>query len=188
MCAPNPFSPHLMLAHALWKGLLQPSDHVIDATCGNGQDTLVLAQLLYRGRVFAMDMQKRALERTAARVPGSLYPQVELLHVSHETFPSIVRSQEIKLIVYNLGYLPGGDKSLTTRAGTTLASFHEALHLISWRGAISITCYPGHAEGHLEEALLHNRALQLDPACWRVSHFHWTRRRLSPSLLWITRA
>ena len=57
-----------------------------------------------------------------------------------------------KLIVYNLGYLPGSDKLLTTKTSSTLLSVEKALSLIAPNGAISITCYPGHEEGKKEEA------------------------------------
>ena len=54
-------------SHKIWEGVLTPGDHVIDATCGNGHDTLFLAKcvdLERGGKVFAFDIQEKALLTT----------------------------------------------------------------------------------------------------------------------------
>lgn len=145
--------PIIELAHAFWRTLVQPGDLVIDATCGNGKDSLVLAQLVGEsGVLIGLDIQEEALERTRARLMAHLPPaQLKNIHLflqSHETFPPLERAP--KLVVYNLGYLPGGNKKITTLLETTLASIKNALQLLSPGGALSIVCYPGHPEGARE--------------------------------------
>ncbi len=155
--------PHLEQAHQFWKEHLKPSDHAIDATCGNGKDTAILAGLVPDGHVYAIDIQEDAL--AAARRHAAL-KNVSFLHQCHTHLPE---DQMVRLIVYNLGYLPGGNKLLTSQAGTTLISVARALEILPTGGALSITCYPGHAEGAREE-----KALQ-----------KWSEA-LSQSVLWST--
>lgn len=167
------FNSHLDLAHRLWKELLEPGDLAIDATCGNGHDTLFLAQM--GARVIACDIQQEAIERTKKRVEGY---DVELIHSCH----SKLLYNEIKLVVYNLGYLPNGNKALTTTATTTLASVKNFLPRVT--GAISLTCY-AHPEGKKEKEALLTFCQTLPPDQWNCTHFQWKNRTDSPSLIFI---
>lgn len=138
---------HIQQAHAVWRDHLRPTDIVIDATCGNGHDTLVLASLAHH--VYALDIQKEALETTKKRLSG--YTNITYCHQCHSTLPDVSPA----LIVYNLGYLPGGDKEVTTMTATTLRSLEQARTILAPGGMISITLYPGHREGEYEtEAIL----------------------------------
>lgn len=137
--------PHLEKAHQFWKKFLKPSDHVIDATCGNGKDTAILAHLVPTGHVYAIDIQKDAIKSAQSHLSFS---NVSFLHQCHTQLP---KDQKVRLVVYNLGYLPGGNKHLTSRVETTLISITTALELLPLGGALSITCYPGHEEGAREE-------------------------------------
>jgi hypothetical protein len=89
--------------------------------------------------------------------------------------------------VYNLGYLPGGKKSITTQTDTTLESVKLSLELLADDGAISITCYPGHEEGAREEKELLAFAETLSSKEWNVCQHKWLNRPRSPSLLWLLR-
>lgn len=189
------FQSHLDLAHRYWEQLVKPGDWVIDATCGNGYDTLKLCQLAIaegQGKVIALDLQPEAIASTQSllesRIGVSERSLVELHCQSHTSFPSHCREGSIQLIVYNLGYLPKGNKSLTTTVETTHLSLQQALPLIRNGGAISITCYPGHEEGKKEEAALLSFAAKLPPTEWNVCFHRWMNRADSPSLLLLTRA
>jgi predicted methyltransferase len=142
--------PHLLKAHQFWKDHLKPADHVIDATCGNGKDTSVLANLVPQGLVYAIDIQEDAIKKTRAHVQAG---NVTFLHQCHTHMP---KDKNVRLVVYNLGYLPGGNKALTSKTETTLLSVASALELLPLGGALSITCYPGHPEGAIEEKALQN--------------------------------
>ncbi len=184
------FQSHLDLAHHYWKGLLQSGDWAIDATCGNGQDTLVLAEMLLnkaRSEVIAIDIQEEAIRRTQELLSPLLLPKVQLFQQSHVNFPSLANAVPVKLVVYNLGYLPRGNKQFTTQTPTTLQSVQKALSLIISGGAVSITCYPGHPEGASEEKALLELVGQLSPSDWNVCYHTFPNRRAAPSLLLIQR-
>lgn len=182
------FQSHLDLPHSYWKEVVKPGDTVIDATCGNGHDTLFLAKIALTdnsGHVFALDIQKTALQNTTTYLKENLPPQhfsrIHFHETCHSTFPETQNT--VKLIVYNLGYLPGGDKGLTTRVNSTLSSLKNAMRLLADGGVISITCYPGHAEGRKEEEALLKKLQSLPPFEWQCSHQCWINRKEAPSLL-----
>ena len=172
---------HLELAHNLWQNHLNSSDFAIDLTCGNGYDTLFLADLLKDGLVFGIDLQQKAIEATFLKIQE--YKNVALFQLAHPNLPLLPIKP--KLAVYNLGYLPSGDKSITTTAPTTIASLDTIKDVLSLDGAISITCYPGHAAGLIEEEAVLLWAKNLAFAEWDVVHFRKLNRDRSPSLIWI---
>jgi SAM-dependent methyltransferase len=174
--------PHLDQAHFYWKNLLKPDDHVIDATCGNGKDTLRLAELIPEGHVYALDIQEIALQKARELIP---YSNISYLLQCHSRLPAGLPAGRFKLVVYNLGYLPGGNKNLTTLTATTLESLEKAAQLIVIGGALSITCYLGHPEGALEEQAVHGWVTNLDPQKWHITHHVW--REKSPTLFFIVK-
>lgn len=172
--------PHLAFAHNLWRSLILPGDLAIDATVGNGHDSVFLCEL--GAEVIGLDIQREALEKTRERMRDK---PIQLLLKSHAEIASLELKGKAKLIVYNLGYLPGGNKEITTKLESTMASVEGALGLLARNGALSITCYPGHDEGLREESSLVKWASTLDPMQWSVCHYRWLNRVRAPSLLWI---
>lgn len=175
-------SPHLHKAHTLWKELVHPSDIVIDATAGNGHDTVFLSHLVKSGKIYAIDIQPQALLNTQNKIGPN--PCIEYICASHVSFPPSIEKGSVQLIVYNLGYLPGGDKSLTTLTSTTITSLQNALPLLKPGGAISIMLYPGHEEGAKEEQALLAYVKTLD---LEVHHYKWGDNPKHPSLLWLVK-
>lgn len=156
MSLAHPPSPLLRgpvsLVHLLLRSLLRPGSRAVDATCGNGKDTCLLAELVGpQGHVWAIDIQRTALERTAARLPDELRQRVTLLHAGHEQLPELVEAP-LDAVVFNLGWLPGADRQITTTTATTLSALGGACHLLAPAGMLFITCYPGHPEGASEAA------------------------------------
>lgn len=177
---------HLQLAHDLWKKHLLPSDNVIDATCGNGKDSLYLASLINEGKLFCFDIQKKAIENTTSLLIKNqidLY-KVVFFNTSHENFECVPKNNPIKLIAYNLGYLPGADKSITTKTDSTINSIRSGLELIINGGALSITCYSGHDEGDKEQTQIFNLLNLIDKSKFDISTYLWTKPK-APSLVWI---
>jgi SAM-dependent methyltransferase len=168
--------PHLDQAFIYWKNLLKSTDSVIDATCGNGKDALRLAELVPQGHVYAIDIQEAALNKAKELIPNS---NISYHLQSHADLPQI----GVKLIVYNLGYLPGGNKNLTTMTSSTLASLEQAVQRIPIEGALSITCYPGHEEGAQEEQAVKGWVKDLDPQKWSIIFHEW--RKKSPTLFFV---
>jgi len=189
------FQSHLDVAHSYWNTLVKKGDVVIDATCGNGQDTLILAQLSLtptQGYLYGIDIQQRAVEITHQylnqHLPAAFLARISLINQCHSDFPQEISPESVRLITYNLGYLPGGgNKNLTTRVETTLESLKKALFLIQKGGALSITLYPGHPEGQREEEKILLWAKELSPFQWNCCHHQWINRFKSPSLLLIQR-
>ena len=186
------FSPHLSLAHAYWKGHLRPGDIAIDATCGNGHDTIELARILLAhpdSLLLGLDVQQTALENTSSllrsSVPESYIARILLHRRCHADIDLIPLPVPPRLIVYNLGYLPGSDKTITTQTPTTMQSVQKALRLLALGGALSITCYPGHPEGAKEEAAILTWAKNLPSDQWHVCHHCWINRPAAPSLFWV---
>jgi len=187
------FQSHLDLAHTYWETHLKktsPPYVIVDATCGNGYDTLALAKMALihtEGALYGIDAQEEAIERTQRRLRSELSAEVmnkiSLAHQSHATFPTEI--PECDLVVYNLGYLPGGDKTKTTHPSTTLLSLHHALSRMKKGGLISMTCYPGHIEGAEEEEALLEYTSQLPPQEFLVCHHRINNRSQAPSLLLI---
>lgn len=189
---PLPFESHLKLAHAYWAQHNLRNACVVDATAGNGHDTLHLCKLVLHedhGAVYAFDIQSQALENTFTRLKEELtneqIKRVHLMNCCHSELAEISKynSLPIRLIVYNLGYLPGGDKSNTTLVETTLRSLEAACNLLESGGLISITCYPGHPAGAIEEKALLEFTSKLPRKVWNCCHHRWVNRTLSPSLL-----
>jgi predicted methyltransferase len=138
-----------------------PGGLAIDATAGGGVDTLFLARTVGpKGRVFAFDIQEAALERTGRRLAdaaaaGEALAPVELLLAGHERMAELVPPEahgNIRAVMFNLGYLPGGDAGVITRPHTTLAALDAALELLAPGGALTAVLYPGHPGGDAEAA------------------------------------
>ena len=164
------------LSHLFIRRFVRPGDHVIDATCGNGHDTLLLAELVgSNGRVWAFDVQPGAIEATAARLSeAGGFDTVVLVHAGHETMAEHCCGP-VNAVVFNLGYLPGGDRSVVTRPQSTLAGLGQSLAILTAGGIIAITIYPGHEGGAREQSALEARLTQLAPHSfhvWRMSQMN----------------
>lgn len=156
------------LAHQILSCRIREGDRVVDATCGNGNDTLFLARLVGpSGHVFAFDVQQKALERTRSQLEQeSLGERVTLVAVGHERMGEYVRTP-VRGIVFNLGYLPGGDRNVTTRPFTTRAGIDAGLLLLLPEGIMTVAVYSGHDGGEEGEDILRHCS-SLDPRIWNV--------------------
>ncbi len=134
---------------------LRPGDTAVDATMGNGHDTLFLAETVgQEGHVFAFDIQQSALEFTRRLLEeNGVSDRVTLLCRSHSEMAEAVHGP-VSAVVFNLGWLPGGDHRITTRCDSTEKAVPEALKLLRPGGVVTICAYPGHAEGSRERDIL----------------------------------
>jgi predicted methyltransferase len=161
------------LAHDVIAGHVHAGDIVIDATMGNGYDTLFLAQLVGEtGRVYAFDVQQQAIDQTRARLDMfEAAKQVTLINGNHADMLALLPAKiagSVAAVVFNLGYLPGGEKSLTTTAGSTLNALDASLELVRPGGIISLLVYVGHAGGKEENrAILDWLAILPEMYTWR---------------------
>ncbi len=139
------------LAAEVLRRVLRPGDIAVDATMGNGHDTLLLCSLVGEsGRVYAFDVQREAVEATRRRLKDAGFEGRAVLNcIGHEHLREQVKGP-VKAAVFNLGWLPGGDHRITTRTETTLQAVEAALELLIPGGVLVLCAYPGHEEGTRE--------------------------------------
>ncbi|MCI5802265.1 MAG: methyltransferase domain-containing protein [Oscillospiraceae bacterium] len=144
---------------------------VADFTMGNGNDTLFLSSLVPKGHVYAFDIQPQALENTQKRLKEHGAPEnVSLILDSHHNLERYIPGG-IDAGMFNLGYLPHGDPSLTTRRETSLPAVQKAVERLNPRGVVVVVVYPGHEEGRLEGEALQEMAKGFDPEVYDATVF-----------------
>lgn len=134
---------------------ISQGDTVADFTMGNGHDTLWLSNTVgENGKVYAFDIQNQALESTRKLLETEAkYNNWQLFLRSHSECDECIKTP-IKAGVFNLGYLPGSDKTVTTLRETTRVAVEKAISLLDTDGILIIAVYPGHDEGTAEGDML----------------------------------
>ena len=139
---------HRLIQEHFWSLDKNPK-HAVDATCGNGFDTVFLASWVSEA-VYAFDIQDIAIKNTQHKLQElNLDKKVKLIKSGHETLSNYIENP-VDIIMFNLGYLPQADKSVTTLTETSIKALNSALALLSNNGILSLLCYPGHSEGKKE--------------------------------------
>jgi SAM-dependent methyltransferase len=147
----------LGMAHRLAAERIAPGDPAVDATVGGGNDTLLLARSVGRGGiVYGFDIQEEALERARRKLAAegeALSGRVEFILADHAQMagrlPGQVRGK-LGAVMFNLGYLPGGDPAVITLPPTTLKALATAAEWLKPGGVLTIVVYPGHPGGREE--------------------------------------
>ncbi len=145
----------LPFAHSLLEAAIKNGDIAVDATVGNGHDTLALANLVgANGKVYGFDIQQDALENAHRRLEESnLNERVELFLKSHDQIESVIPAKfhkKVKGAIFNLGYLPGGDKTIVTTPDSSISAVQQLLTIMPPGGIIVLVVYHGHPEGQIE--------------------------------------
>lgn len=183
---------HIQLNHTLLNQVIKPGDTVIDATVGNGNDTLFLSRALSgrTGKLYGFDIQQCAIDNTERILRENLstadkMEQVFLSVRNHKSFPKTIQPRSVKAIVYNLGYLPGqtSDKTIKTESADTVESITNALDLVCKGGLISIMCYRGHDGGMEEASAVDGMMSELSPKEWKVFSHNPLNQPTSPVLV-----
>lgn len=146
----------LPFARLLLEQAIQPGDIAVDCTVGNGHDTLFLANLVGEdGWVYGFDIQEEAITKTADRLKEhQVDSRVELIQKGHEHVRQVIPEidySRLKGAIFNLGFLPGGDKSIVTKPTSTLAAVSALLEIMPAGGTIVLVIYHGHKEGKEEK-------------------------------------
>ena len=130
----------------------------IDATMGNGNDTLMLCQLAGgKGEVFAFDIQERAIQKTQELLAKhECMEQVRLIQDGHENMGQYVKVSSADVICFNFGYLPGGDHNIATKAATSLIAIEKGLNILKNGGMMSLCIYSGGDTGFEEKEQILN--------------------------------
>lgn len=141
----------LQYAQTLLSTSIEKGEIAVDATAGNGYDTLFLAQLVGEtGQVYSFDIQQQAVDATINRLTEhGVLDQAHVLLDGHQHISKYIK-QEIAGAIFNLGYLPGADHEVVTKGNTTIQAIEQLLNLLKVGGMIVLVVYHGH-EGGKEE-------------------------------------
>ena len=133
---------------------LKPNDIVIDMTVGNGNDTLFLSKLVSKGFIYGFDIQDIAINNTKKLLNENNITNYKLINDSHEIIDKYI-NKKISLILFNLGYLPNGNKNITTKKESTIKALSKSINMLNNKGIILIVIY-SHKEGKEEEKEIRN--------------------------------
>jgi predicted methyltransferase len=178
----------LEVARRLITERIEVGETVVDATMGNGNDTLFLAKLVEEhGRVIAYDIQQEAIEKTRVRLEKEgVLARVDMRLASHEEMSGL--NMEVGAIMFNLGYLPGGDKEITTKAESTIRAIRSGLDLLRPGGIMTIIVYWGHPAGRIEKEAVEQFCTQLDQTRFLALKYQYVNQQnQAPFLLAIER-
>lgn len=176
----------LHYSRQLLKEVLQAGDIAVDATMGNGHDTLLLAELVgVTGFVYAFDVQAQAIENTKKRLLDTPWEQrVQLIYDGHEHLNYYLPTDTpIKAAIFNLGYLPKSDKSVITLPDTTKKALDELLQRLVPTGRILIVAYYGHEGGEVELQTVRQYCEALPQEAYNVLNYQFINQKNQPPIL-----
>lgn len=164
-----------LLAHRLLAERMRTDDLAIDATVGNGRDTLFLArQLGPDGQVIGFDVQPSALAIAGDLLRAEHFnANTRLIRAGHENMRQYIPLEwhgQVSVVMFNLGYLPGGDRTIRTQADTTLRALDQAQTLLRSGGVLSVLVYRGHAGSGEEDTAVNQWLEALPDAFVRDTH------------------
>lgn len=170
------------MSHLMIADFADSEGIALDMTLGHGFDSLELAK--HFKHVYAFDIQRDAINSAEHKL--AVTRNITIIQDSHENFDQYVKA-EIALAIYNLGYLPGGNKTITTRVSTTLSSLDKLLKQLKINGIIIIVVYVGHDEGIKESRAVKNYLDTIAADCFKVATYQIVNRRQAPYLLLVTK-
>ena len=177
----------LPFAKSLLQKAVKSGDVVIDATLGNGHDTAFLAELVgSNGQVFGFDVQQEAIEATNQRLRELDFSWVTLFHSGHENIINKIPANthgRVKGAIFNLGYLPGSDKTIVTRPETTISAIQQLLEVLAPEGIIVVVIYHGHEEGQIERDSVLEFCRDLDQKTAHVLQYQFINQQNHPPFI-----
>lgn len=174
------------IAHLLIKNYVQAGNIVLDSTAGNGKDTKFLAEIVGpTGLVYGFDIQAKAISNTRELLTKhGLERRVKLINDSHSNIDKYINTP-LDFVVYNLGYLPGTDKTIATRAFSTISSIKKSLDLLKKGGLILVVSYIGHGGGLEEKNEIENYFMSLKQTEYNIIRAEFINQANMPPLLFI---
>ncbi len=166
--------------HDLLKDTLNINDITVDATCGNGHDTLFLAT--NSKFVYGFDIQELAINNTDRLLQDNGKSNYKLIKDTHAMMSNYI-TVKVKAITFNLGYLPGSDKSIITRTASTLDAIKNGLSILKTGGLITIILYIGHPGGFQEATKLEEYLKGLPKNNYNVVKYDFINANMSPYVL-----
>ncbi|MHB9942992.1 16S rRNA (cytosine(1402)-N(4))-methyltransferase [Clostridium sporogenes] len=177
------FNNAVSIAKYICENTLEFGDIAVDCTLGKGHDTILLANLVgNEGKVISFDIQKEAIDKTKGKLKDIDYKNITLINDGHENLDRYIQ-EKIKLFIFNLGYLPGKDHNITTKAETTLKALKKALKLLDHNGIVLLVIYYGHENGKEEKAALEKFTSELDQKVYNVMKNSFINQANDPPFL-----
>ena len=177
------FNNVVNIAKYICKTTLVSGDIAVDCTLGKGNDTILLANLVgNEGKVISFDIQKEAIEKTQEKLKDFSYKNITLINDGHENLDKYIQ-EKVKLFIFNLGYLPGKDHNITTKAETTLKAVKKALKILGDNGIVLLVIYHGHENGKEEKIILEEFTSSLDQKIYNVMKTAFINQANNPPLL-----
>ncbi|MCT8975549.1 class I SAM-dependent methyltransferase [Clostridium sp. CX1] len=164
------------LSHHIIKEFCNKFDIAIDATLGNGHDTDFLSEIF--GKVYSFEIQTSAVRAYKEKNKNN----VIVIEDSHEEIKKYIK-ENVDCVMYNLGFLPGGNKDITTKSNSTINSLKESIDLLNSGGIITIALYRGHEEGKREETAVLDFVENLPKEVFGVMLHSYVNRLNNPPYL-----
>lgn len=178
----------LPFAKELLQKTVEPGGIVVDATIGNGHDTVYLAELVGEsGKVYGFDIQEQAVMNTKERLQEKGIENRAQIHLKgHECVKEVIPCDQHGLVqaaIFNLGYLPGSDKEIVTKPDSTLKAVQSLLDILKPGGLIILVVYYGHQGGSEEKDQLMNYLKNLDQPTAHVMQYQFINQKNNPPFL-----
>ncbi len=169
--------------HDFMKDYICEGDICVDATAGNGNDTEFLCEMVGKtGKVYAFDIQKQAIENTRMRLEEKeMEDRAELILDGHEKMTSYV-TDTVSAVIFNFGYLPGGDHKIATQSDTSILAMNQALSLLKVGGVMNLCIYSGKDTGYEEKDRILSFLKELDSKKWLVIVCSYFNRKNNPPI------
>lgn len=175
----------LSFNHSLLKDFLEKGHTVIDATVGNGHDFLFLLKHIGpTGKAYGFDIQQAAIDSTEEACQSlKSAPSYQLIHDSHANILQYVEKDSVHAIMFNLGYLPKGDKSIITKPDSTIDAIAAGLKALKQNGIMTLMIYYGHEGGNDERIAVENYLTSLNQKAYTVMRYQPLNQQNTPPYL-----
>ena len=170
--------------HEIIRSQAQKGGLYVDATMGNGNDTVFLCELAGEaGEVFAFDIQKQAVEATQKLLEEhGVTTKYHLILDGHENMDHYIPEGKVDVICFNFGYLPGGDHAIATQASTSIIAIQKGLELLKSGGMMCLCVYSGGDTGFEEKDCILNYLKELAPKKYTVIVNQYFNRGNNPPI------
>ncbi|PEJ57547.1 16S rRNA (cytosine(1402)-N(4))-methyltransferase [Bacillus sp. AFS002410] len=178
----------LPYARKLLQSAVKEGDITVDATVGNGHDTVFLAKIVgENGHVYGFDIQDEAIQKTTERIANeNVSKQVTLVQRSHADIKDVIPVSlhgKLKGAIFNLGYLPGSDKQIVTVPASTISAIEQLIEIMAPEGIVVVVIYHGHEGGDIEKDALMNFAQNIPQDLAHVLTYRFINQANNPPFI-----
>ncbi|MGM8365146.1 class I SAM-dependent methyltransferase [Virgibacillus sp. W0181] len=177
----------IQYSHYLLETAINKGEIAIDGTCGNGNDTLQLAEIVgKKGHIYGFDIQSQAIQNTQTLIKKHGWDNVTYIHDSHANVVDYLVENHITSVggaIFNLGFLPKGDKSIVTKGDSTIAAIDGILAYLKTNGIIVLVVYHGHEGGKHEKECVLKHVVSLDQKRYNVLQYRFINQKNNPPFI-----